>query len=164
MKSYISPNAQKGLKSKIHGRGLLAINPIKAGEVVAIKGGRKLTKNELKQTGISGHAELQIADDLYIAPSTKEELEDSMIFINHSCAPNVGMKDAVTFVAMRDINRGEELTIDYAMLDDNDFKMDCICGSANCRKIVSGKDWMKIELQKRYRGYFAPFISAKINH
>jgi len=41
-----------------------------------------------------------------------------MLFINHSCEPNVGFAGNVVLVAMRDIEAGEELTTDYAMFDD----------------------------------------------
>ena len=37
--SYITPKARKGSASPIAGRGLVAIEPIAAGELVAIKGG-----------------------------------------------------------------------------------------------------------------------------
>jgi uncharacterized protein len=162
MKSYTSPKTKKGLKSDIHGKGIFATEPIEKGEVIAIKNGKKITRKDLVKSGISGHAELQIGDDLYIAPSTKVEVEDSMIFINHSCEPNVGMKDEVTFVAMRNIEPQEELVIDYAMIDDNDLIMNCICNSANCRKVITGKDWTKKDLQDRYRNFFSPYIQSKI--
>lgn len=85
-----------------------------------------------------------------------------MIYINHSCEPNVGMKGEDKFIAMRDIEREEELTIDYSMIDDNDMKMECTCRSFNCRKVITGKDWMLKELQEKYKEYFSSFIKKKI--
>jgi hypothetical protein len=41
-----------------------------------------------------------------------------MLFINHSCDPNVGFAGDIVLVAMRDIRQGEELTADYALFDD----------------------------------------------
>lgn len=41
-------------------------------------------------------------------------------FINHSCDPNVWMQDEVTSVARRDVRAGEELTMDYAMIREDD--------------------------------------------
>ena len=43
-----------------------------------------------------------------------------MLFINHSCEPNVGFAGDIVLVAMRDISPGEELTTDYALFDDYD--------------------------------------------
>jgi hypothetical protein len=45
--SWISPNAHKGLSSDIADGGLLAIERIDAGEVVAIKGGQVVTTRQL---------------------------------------------------------------------------------------------------------------------
>jgi hypothetical protein len=63
---------------------------------------------------------------------------------------------------MRDIQKDEELTIDYAMIDNGSQKMPCNCGKKTCRKIITGKDWRKKELQWRYRGYFAHHIREKL--
>ena len=35
-------------------------------------------------------AEIQVADELFIAPVKEEEVDGSMIFSNHSCEPNIG--------------------------------------------------------------------------
>ena len=64
---------------------------------------------------------------------------------------------------MRDISPGEELTHDWATTDDLDYALECNCGSPNCRRIVTGKDWMKEELQEKYRGWFSWFIQRKID-
>jgi len=32
----------------------------------------------------------------------------------------------------------------------------------NCRGKVTGYDWMLPELQIRYRGYFSPYLAARI--
>src|SRR5438477_9021323 len=37
-----------------------------------------------------GPVEIQIHDDLFIAPVTEEERELSMLYLNHSCNPNLG--------------------------------------------------------------------------
>jgi len=78
-----------------------------------------------------------------------------MLFLNHSCDPNVGFAGNVVLVAMRDVSPGEELTTDYALFDDYEGSMRCRCGSASCRGIVDGRDWRRAELQARYRGYFS---------
>ena len=39
-------------------------------------------------------------------------------FLNHSSTPNIGAKGDYCFVALRDIQDGEELTIDYRNIDD----------------------------------------------
>jgi uncharacterized protein len=85
-----------------------------------------------------------------------------MMHLNHSCDPNLGLQGQIVFVAFRDIAAGEELTIDYAMTDDEPYEMECQCGSATCRKLITGADWQKPELQKKYDGYFSWFIQRRL--
>ena len=150
-------------ESPIHGRGLFAKAEIPQGEIVAVKGGRIITRAILARLQPRlGSAEIQIGDDLYICPGTEDERESSMIFSNHSCDPNIGVRGEITFVAMRDIGVGEELTHDWAMTDDDDSSTTCSCGAANCRKVITGKDWQRPELQRRYGNYFSSYLLEKI--
>ena len=151
-------------ESAIHGRGLFATADIAKDEIVAVKGGHILDRQTLheKITPMLGPVEIQIGDDLFIAPVTSEERELSMLYSNHSCDPNVGVRGEITFVAMRVIRAGEELTHDWAMTDDDDYSEECNCGTANCRQSLTGKDWQRLDLQKRYAGYFSAYLARKI--
>jgi SET domain-containing protein len=152
------------LESKIHGRGLFATANIAKDEVVAVKGGH-IVDGETSRREITprlGPVEIQIGDNLFIAPVTEEERELSMLYSNHSCDPNLGVRGEITFVAMRDVAAGEELTHDWAMTDDDDYSVECNCGAPNCRRMLTGKDWQRPELQKEYAGYFSTYLSKKI--
>jgi uncharacterized protein len=161
--SYISPRTEVR-ESKIHGRGLFAIAGIAKDEIVAMKGGHIIDRKTLREkiTPRLGPVEIQIDQDLFIAPVTEEERELSMLYSNHSCDPNLGIRGEITFVAMHDVHPGEELTHDWAMTDDDDYSVQCDCGAPNCRKILTGKDWQRTDLQKRYAGYFSAYIGRKI--
>ena len=161
--SFLSPKTEVR-ESKIHGRGLFATADIAKNEIVAVKGGHIVDRKTLREniTPQLGPVEIQIDDDLFIAPVTGEEQEGSMLYSNHSCDPNIGMRGEITFVAMRDIRAGEELTHDWATTDDDGYSVECKCGSSNCRKILTGKDWQRPNLQKRYAGYFSAYLARKI--
>jgi len=161
--SYLSPKTEVR-ESKIHGRGLFALVGITKNEIVAVKGGHIVDGKTLREkiTPVLASVEIQIDDDLFIAPVTEEERELSMLYLNHSCDPNLGMRGEITFVAMRDIGAGEEFTHDWAMTDDDDYFIECNCGSPDCRKILTGKDWQRPDLQKRYAGYFSAYLAHKI--
>ena len=162
--SYISPNASKGAPSSIHGRGLFAIAPIAKDEVVAVKGGHIVDAGTLAQLDERlRNSEIQIADGLYLAALEPDEYESVMLFLNHSCEPNVGVAGNVVFVAMREIAAGEELTTDYALFDDYEGEMVCECGKPNCRRSISGKDWQRPELQAKYHGYFSWYLQRKMS-
>jgi uncharacterized protein len=161
--SYLSPKTEVR-ESKIHGHGLFATADLAKDEIVAIKGGHIVDRKTLREkiTPHLGSVEIQIDDDLFIAPVTDEDRELSMLYSNHSCDANLGMRGEITFVAMRDIRAGEELTHDWAMTDGDDHSVECKCGAPNCRKILTGKDWQRPELQKRYAGYFSAYLTRKI--
>ena len=58
---------------------------------------------------------------------------------NHSCTPNTAY-DGLNVIALRDITRGEELTVDYAsFIDESMDPFACHCGSENCREMVFGR-------------------------
>jgi hypothetical protein len=161
--SYRSPRTEVH-ESKIHGRGLFATADIAKNEIVAVKGGYIIDRKTLREkiAPVLGSVEIQIDDDLFIAPITGEERESSMLYSNHSCDANLGIRGEITFVAMRDIRAGEELTHDWATTDDDDYSVECKCGAPNCRKILTGKDWQLPELQKRYEGYFSAYLTRKV--
>lgn len=161
--SYLSPKTEVR-ESKIHGRGLFAAADIAKGEVVAIKGGHIVDRETLRRDIAPnlGPVEIQIGDDLFIAPVTGEERELSMLYSNHSCDANIGMRGEITFVAMRDIRAGQEFTHDWCVTDDDDYSVKCNCRSSNCRGTLTGKDWQRPDLQKRYAGYFSSYLAEKI--
>ena len=161
--TWISPKAVKGAPSRIAGRGLVAVQAIAMGEVVAVKGGHIVTTEELRSLPERlQNSDVQITDDLHLVALAEEEYEAVMLFINHSCEPNVGFAGNVVLVAMRDIAADEELTTDYAMFDDYEGFMDCSCGRPTCRQRVDGRDWMRADLQERYRGYFSWYLDRKM--
>jgi hypothetical protein len=129
--SYLPPKTEVG-ESPIHGRGLFAVADIAKDEVVAVKGGHIVDRETLQReiTPTLGPVEIQIGDDLFITPVTQEERELSMLYSNHSCDANLGLRGEITFVAIRDIRAGEELTHDWAMTDDDDYLMEWKCGAS----------------------------------
>jgi SET domain-containing protein len=160
--SYISPKAAVK-ESPIQGRGLFAIEPIEEGEIVCVKGGYVFNGATLERVSRTlGASEIQITDTFFIGPLSEEEREGSMIFSNHSCEPNIGVQGQIVFVAMRDIEAGEELTHDWATTDDETYEMECKCGTASCRKVISGQDWRREELQEKYAGYMSWYLMEKI--
>ena len=161
--SYRSPKTATG-PSPIEGTGLFARAAIARGEIVAIKGGYifdSATLGELEAR--LGPAEITVADGFHIGPRSGAERDGSMLFINHSCDPNIGVQGQIVFVAMRDIAAGEELTHDWATTDDARYEMRCRCGASCCRGTITGQDWRRGDLQVKYRGYFSWYLQRRID-
>ena len=141
--------------SPIHGIGTFATHAISRGErLIWIGGGFVYTSKDWQtgkvQLAPEQYNESQIGADLFIA--TPKSL---YYYVNHSCDPTM-----LNDVAWRDIEAGEELTLDYAYCEASpDYRLEpCRCGSSLCRGRVTGDDWKLPELQRRYRGYFTPYI------
>ena len=153
-------------KSRISGDGVFAREPIKNGEVVCIVGGVVMTDSEFASFQVSHllYSFVQIDENLYLV----EDLEitrSADASMNHSCDSSVWMDDEVTLVARRDIECGEEVTVDYALFTtQSNWMLDnrCRCGSAHCRRVVTGDDWRRKDVQERYRSHFSPFINLRI--
>jgi uncharacterized protein len=161
--SYITPKARKGAASPIEGRGLVAIAPIAAGELVAIKGGHIVTTAVLQSLPERlQNSEIQIADGFHLVALEEAEYEPVMLFLNHSCEPNVGFAGNSVLVAMRDISLGEELTTDYALFDDYEGSMQCQCRTSSCRGTIDGRDWQRPDLQSRYGSYFSSYLLSRL--
>ena len=63
-------------------------------------------------------------------------------YINHSCDPNLTsriMKGHILYMSLRDIQAGEELTIDYHF-DKKVERVVCRCGSPKCRGTINVLD------------------------
>jgi hypothetical protein len=160
--SYISPKAVVR-ESRIHGRGLFAVEAFGRDEIVTVKGGHVFDRRTLREVEpVLGPAEIQIGEDLFIGPLTADEREGSMIFSNHSCEPNIGVRGQIVFVAMRDIEAGEELTHDWATTDDDTYRLECRCGAPTCRRIITGQDWQRKDLQEKYGRYMSWYLLEKI--
>src|SRR5258708_492149 len=56
-------------------------------------------------------------------------------YLNHSCDPNA-MRKGVNVYAWKEIQPGEEITIDYRLNAFTGERWDCSCGSANCQGYV----------------------------
>ena len=164
MPTYTSPKVEVK-DSGIKGRGVFAKEKILKGEVVFdfSKGkGKMISGAEMDKLCAEGRDYgIQIGDDLFFAATDDSEMEAGD-YLNHSCDANLGIKDSLKMVARRDIEPGKEVAFDYAMSETSDYKMDCRCGKPNCRKVVTGEDWKRKDLQERYSGYFSDYVAKKI--
>lgn len=164
--AYTSSKIRVG-KSKISKKGVFAKERIEKGKMICDFAGSKgkiySTEERMKNPRKWGDYDIQIDDDLFFGATKNSELEPCD-YINHSCDPNCGIKGALKIVAMRNIKAGEEITFDYAMSESHPMRIECACGRPNCRKILTGNDWKKKGLRKKYRGFFSDYLAEKIKN
>ena len=146
------------------GKAVFADQDFLCGEFICEFTGRKYSKEEyLRLHDPCNNHFLQIDEGHFIGPSN--EADD---LINHSCNPNCGLEyreGNIFLTAIRDITKGEELTFDYSTTMDEDcWEMECLCGDAQCRKIVRDFKHLPRPLQLRYiaLGVVPSYIIRKI--
>lgn len=137
--------------------------PIGSGTVVVRLGGRLVSGEELRDLfrsveGDPSHPYIDcitVDEDRHLVMPPGQDVH----FGNHSCDPNLWHADAFALTARREVEAGEELTVDYATQTANpDFRMTCRCGSELCRGVVTGEDWRRPELQERYGDHWVPAL------
>lgn len=170
MFSWMNPKLEVRDTAK-YGKGVFAKENLKKDETLFVMGGYVLDiEGENRLEGFPEDKAIEISEEFSFCPLMPEDIElMPQHYVNHSCEPNAGWRGQVFMVAMRDINAGEEIAYDYAMVICSNknsgayFKMECGCGSVNCRKIIDEEGWENPELQKRYKGYFQWYLQEKIN-
>jgi len=121
-------------KSDKHGNGLYALNDFKQGEsIYSFKKGMIVKYDEIQSL-----SELEKTHLDKVGEGEYEIIESPGCYINHSCEPNIEERDRIGY-ALRDIKKGEEITIDYDKVGSFDKPFECKCGSENCRGFISGQ-------------------------
>jgi hypothetical protein len=134
---------------------------------LSISGGLILTEeqhaNLIEKKGYKDYS-YYIENGFLICPLNPEEPSDDWR-MNHCCEPNCGVRGQIVFVALREINIGEELTFDYAMTETNpEYSVDLHCEKKTCRKKFSGNDWKNPALQEKYKDHMSLYIQSKIKN
>ena len=138
--------------SSIHGFGVNVGEHAKKGEVISrIKGEMKFKVNKDKQDALDNPDWVGVAKDQWIDPAKPYK------FLNHSCNPSVGIKGRLSLTALRDMEEGEEITIDYSTIEgDPRWEMSCACGAENCRKVIRSVHY----LPKGQFDKYLPYVST----
>jgi SET domain-containing protein len=125
-------------KSPINGRGCFATVAFERRKKIADYAGERITNAEAKRRAKRRRV-LRIC-----AINQRWSLDGSRggngtHYINHSCEPNCFMKilrGHIQFYALRDIQPGEEITLDYETTLHSDDKR-CSCKSVRCRGTIN---------------------------
>ncbi|KAK2978537.1 hypothetical protein RJ640_001608 [Escallonia rubra] len=149
-------------KSAIHGFGIFAKQPHRAGDMVIEYTG------ELVRPPIADRREHLIYNSLVGAGTYMFRIDDERVIdatragsiahlINHSCEPNcysrvisVNGDEHIIIFAKRDIKQWEELTYDYRFFS-IDEQLACSCGFPRCRGVVND-----IEAEELVAKLYAP--------
>lgn len=140
------------------GKGLFALKDFKKGETIfRNQRGRIVKKKDLPNLSEDDSEHLNELDW-----EVWEIMNPPGRFINHSCDPNAvptESSDEATYIVLRSIKRGEEITVDYRINAYDGNTWECRCGSKNCSgRITSNFFTLDKRLQKKYLPYAPKFI------
>jgi len=141
-----SPFRLKIRGSRIHKRGVFALETIPAHRKVIEYAGERITQKQAlerylrlckagkKRLTYLFHVRRNLVVDGSVGGSGAE-------IINHSCRPNLitrRIRNRIYYFSRRPIPAGEELTVDYRFAK-NAERVPCRCGAANCRGTINLK-------------------------
>ena len=124
-------------KSKIHGIGAYANQPIAAKRKIGSLGGIVISKKEADRRS-------KLNESIAIVELWNGKALDATInsnelrYVNHSCSPNTYMRvinNHVEFYTLRNIKKNEELTCNYG-LTHHEGTLPCRCGAKNCKGFI----------------------------
>lgn len=138
------------VKKSRNGKGIFTRVSLSQDEIIFTVVGKKITFERLEKTGgkLLDNA-FRYSKRFYLCPTGTGD------FLNHSCGPNarvVKHRGELSIIAIKEINKNEEITIDYSTIlaKDDPWRMDCNCGSENCRTHVRAFHTIPRSLQRRY--------------
>lgn len=139
-------------ETKKKGKGLFASHRFSRGEKILTVTG-EVVKTEVPQSfpkETQNHwfpFDREGKTHYYLLPT------EPWMFLNHSCQPNAGIRNKKDIIAMREISEGEEILIDYAMNNIDDWVMECHCESSTCRHIITTIEKVSEEKKKEYKEF-----------
>lgn len=166
-RSWINPKLVAG-KSQIHGVGVIATVPIKAGEKLMEFGGQPITAADIETELYRMRSIWRVGEDQFLALLESDPMPSLDENLNHSCDANSWLTDDVTLSARRDLAVGEEITLDQGTwnFDDEEYVWDqphCSCGAQGCRARLGNDDWRLPDVQARYKRHFHSFVQRMID-
>jgi SET domain-containing protein len=118
--------------STVHGRGLFATIPFRAGDVVVRWANtREITKEELEALPSTEKNYIDVQGERILLVGEPER------YVNHSCNANT-KPGCLCDIASREIAIGEEITADYSHFHLPSGPFQCNCGAKACKGTIKG--------------------------
>ena len=151
------PESIAVIETKGKGLGIVARKRIRRGQRVLKFFGELVSKEGVTNP----NAALQLDGNLFL--ESDGSIDENL---NHSCNPNCYIDfRQLALVALKEIQKGEELTFDYNtseydLIDQGCF-FTCLCGSLNCIGEVKGFRYLPVDHKKKIQPFLSPFLKRK---
>jgi uncharacterized protein len=136
------------------GRGPYSRRSFESGELIfAMEGEKRHSISQSVEGEFRFDNWLVIDKDLFLDPASP------CLYANHSCKLNLGIRDALDFIASRNIGPNEQLTYDYSLtIDKLAWMMTCSCGLRSCRGIIRSIQYLPEDIYRRYLPYVGRYV------
>jgi SET domain-containing protein len=143
-------------ETPLKGKGIFALRDIRKSEIISTFTGPRVKLERLDEfpPEVVDHL-FNVGTDEYLMAREPE------VRTNHSCDPNAGIVRDVCLIAMRDIQKDEEITFDYSIIIDDDWALECRCGSPLCRKIIGKFRDLPLEIKEKYKDFTPEWIKNR---
>ncbi|MBP9763431.1 MAG: SET domain-containing protein [Candidatus Pacebacteria bacterium] len=145
-------------ESSVSGKGVFASRSFKKGDTVFIIKGKPIyfipkTKEDSNDIG---HNWFCVGKNIYL------EITDEVTqYVNHSCDPNLGIKGSVTFIALRNIKKDEEINFDYSITEEDllwEMKNFEPKNTKNYRPVIKSIQSLSVSVYKKYLPYIPKYF------
>lgn len=162
--STLHPAVKVKRDSVIEGAGLIADQPIKAGETLFRYEDTKPPAHFYQIVDWPPQKRVRfLAFAIQIGEDDFSFQQGDIKFINHSCDPTGYWSDYGVLTARRDISPGDEITYDYSTSDITlSYSMECLCKTPHCRGTVTNREYLDPAFQARYEGQLAGHVQEAI--
>lgn len=149
---YVAPSA-------IDKVGIFSAHRLRSGDTVFCVIGQYVRNGFSVEFAQMGPNWIGISKELWLDP----DLTNPMTFMNHACEPNSIVTEGLRVIALKDIEAGEEIVMDYSTTEIDPFwKMDCHCNKPSCRKVIEAFQFLPATLRQRYQGLILPSLAADV--
>jgi len=138
------------------GKGVFALRHFDAGEFIfRRRRGRIISNSEIAKLSAEDQRRLDEIDD-----NTSEILASPGCYFNHACEPNA-MPHGMDLYAWKDIEVGEEITVDYRLSAITENRWACACGCASCPGYFDHNFFaLSEETQRRFLPHAPTYVRA----
>jgi SET domain-containing protein len=160
--------------SLVHGQGMFATKDIPEATAIIKYRGERIDKEESNRRGHALLDESQSTGGAQVYLFTLDDEWDldgnfewnTARLVNHSCEPNceaqIDEDLKIWLVALRDIEKGAELSFNYGFDLEDYGKHPCRCGSKKCVGYIAGEDyWPKLRKKLKKKKAKAEKKAAK---
>ncbi len=138
---YVAPSA-------IDKVGIFSSQPLRSGDTIFQVIGQYIRNGYSAEFAQMGPNWIGISKELWLDPDTA----NPMNFMNHSCEPNSIVTEGLKVIALRDIQAGEEIVMDYSTTEIDPFwQMPCHCNKPSCRKVIQAFQFLPDHLRQLYQ-------------